>query len=249
MTVSSAATLRAYRADWTHYAAWCEASDLAPAPAAPETVRAYLASLAATHAPSTIRRRLAAIRTMHRFNDLPWDGGDAALLVPMCVPRDRATPVALSPPLLWRLLDSCDSSAGGRRDHALLLFAFVGRLRRAALVRLQVEDVAEAAGGLSLRVTPGEGQGRELMLPRGELLETCPVVAFRAWQDLARRQAGPLFRPISRGGTIGAQGLHPDAVRRILAHRAALAGIADEFSGPLSPEVLRRRPPAARQAP
>jgi len=67
------ATLRAYRADWAHYAAWCEAHGFSPVPAAPATVGAYIASLAGTHAPTTIRRRLAALGKMHRFNDLPWN--------------------------------------------------------------------------------------------------------------------------------------------------------------------------------
>ena len=42
-----------------------------PVPTAPETIGAYLVSLADSHAPSTIRRRLAAIGKLHRYNDLP----------------------------------------------------------------------------------------------------------------------------------------------------------------------------------
>jgi integrase len=247
MTGSSAATLRAYRADWTHYAAWCAASDVLPAPAAPEAVRAYLESLDTSHAPSTIRRRLAAIAKMHRFNDLPWDSGHRAIRAPLRMAREPSTSAVLTLTLLRRLLDTCDASTRGRRDRALLLFAFAGRLRRAEVVGLRVEDVAERAGGLALRIARGEGEGREVPLPRGGEAETCPIAAFRAWQELARRRAGPLFRPISRGGTIGAQALTPDAVRRILAHRAGLAGIADDLSGQLSPEALRRRPPADGQ--
>jgi len=240
---ASAATLRAYRADWAHYASWCAASHLVPAPASPETVEAYLASLAASHAPSTIRRRFAAIAKMHQFNDLAWDGDHAAIR--KTLPRVRvpsASAATLTPSLLRRLLETCDSSARGRRDRALLLFAFTGRLRRADLVGLQVEDVAEAAGGLTLRIGgAGEGKGRAVLLPRGSEAGTCPVAAFRAWQEMARRRAGPLFRPVSRGGTIGAHALNPDAVRRILARRVGLAGIADEVPGRLSPDVLRRR--------
>jgi hypothetical protein len=55
------ATLRAYKADWAHYAAWCAEAGFDPVPAAPATVGAYLASLATSHAPTTIRRRLSAI--------------------------------------------------------------------------------------------------------------------------------------------------------------------------------------------
>lgn len=74
----SAAMLRAYRKAWTHDAARCAAAGLMPGPAAPETIRAYLASLTETHAPST-RRRLAAIGRMHPFDDLPWESSDAGI--------------------------------------------------------------------------------------------------------------------------------------------------------------------------
>jgi hypothetical protein len=42
---SAPATLRAYRSDWAHYAAWCERMGFVPVPAAPAVVGAYLASL------------------------------------------------------------------------------------------------------------------------------------------------------------------------------------------------------------
>jgi hypothetical protein len=67
------ATLRAYKADWSHFAEWCAAHGFVPVPAAPTTVGAYLASLAGSHAPTTIRRRLSALGKMHRFNDLAWN--------------------------------------------------------------------------------------------------------------------------------------------------------------------------------
>jgi len=84
------ATLRAYKADWEHYAAWCAAAGFTPVPAAPATVGAYLASLAATHAPTTIRRRLAALGKMHRFNDLPWNPAHRAIQGPL---RQHGRPV------------------------------------------------------------------------------------------------------------------------------------------------------------
>ena len=69
------ATLRATKAHWTHYAAWCAMHGFVPVPAASVTVGATLASMAESHAPTTVRRRLAAIGKMHRFNDLPWNAG------------------------------------------------------------------------------------------------------------------------------------------------------------------------------
>ena len=47
----------------------------------------------------------------------------------------------------------------------------------------------------------------------------------------ARRKAGPLFRKVSTRGSIGGTALHPDAVRRILLHRLAMAGLTPEEVG------------------
>ena len=242
------ATLRAYKADWTHFADWCTAHGFVPVPAAPTTVGAYLASLAGSHAPTTIRRRLSALGKMHRFNDLAWNPAHRDIQGPLqgvlrTHPRPVQKAAALTLPMLRQLLATCDTSARGRRDRLLLLFGFVGALRRAELVALQVDDVAVVTGGLRLRIRRGKtdqaGQGAEIGLPRGRHVETCPVRAFEAWQGVARRKAGPLFRKISTGDGIGDAALHPDAVRRILAHRVQMAGLTVEGFTRLSAHALR----------
>jgi integrase len=245
---TAAATLRAYKADWTHFSQWCAAHGFVAVPAAPATVGAYLASLAATHAPTTIRRRLSALGKMHRFNDLAWNPAHRDIQGPLQgVLRTHGSPVqkatALTLTMLRQLLATCDQSARGRRDRALLLFGFAGALRRSELVSLHVEDVAIVSGGLRLRIVRGKtdqaGQGAEIGLPRGRFAETCPVRAFEAWQAVARRKAGPLFRKISTGDGIGEAALHPDAVRRILAHRVAMAGLTVDGFDRLSAHALR----------
>jgi integrase len=245
---ASPATLRAYRSDWQHFAAWCAGRNFLPIPAAPETVGAYLASLGETHAPTTIRRRLSALAKMHRFNDLPWNAAHRAIQGPLQgLLREHGRPVqkaaALTLAMLRQLVATCDDSARGRRDRALLLFGFAGALRRSELVALQADDVAPLAGGLRLRIlrskTDHTGEGAEIGLPRGKHAETCPVRAFEAWQAVARRKAGPLFRRISTGGTIGDAALHPDAVRRILARRCAMAGLVPDGFDRLSAHALR----------
>jgi integrase len=234
------ATLRAYKADWTHFADWCAAKGFVPVPAAPEVIGAYLASLADTHSPATIRRRLSALAKMHRYNDLPWNGAHGAIQGPLqgLLRRHGRPPqkaAALTLAMLRKLLATCDRTARGRRDRALLLFGFAGALRRSELVFLHVEDVRVDADGLRLRIRRGKtdpaGQGAEIGLPRGRHVETCPLRAFEAWQAVAQRSAGPLFRRISTRGRIGGAALHPDAVRRILAHRLAMAGLTPEEIG------------------
>jgi integrase len=242
------ATLRAYKADWTHFSDWCAAAGFTPVPAEPAVVGAYLASLAGSHAPTTIRRRLSALGKMHRFNDLPWNPAHRDIQGPLQgLLRTHGRPVqkaaALTLPMLRQLLATCDRSARGRRDRALLLFGFAGALRRSELVALRVEDVAIVAGGLRLRIARGKtdqaGQGAEIGLPRGRHVETCPVLAFEDWQAVAKRKAGPLFRRVSTGDRIGEAALHPDAVRQILAHRVGLAGLTLEGFDRLSAHALR----------
>jgi len=193
------------KADWQHYAAWCARSGFVPVPAEPATVGAYLASLAATHAPTTIRRRLAAI-------GLPWTSSHRDIQEPLRgLLRQYGRPVQKAAPLtlemLRRLVATCDASARGRRDRALLLIGFTGALRRSELAALRVEDVTVAAGGLRVRIARGKtdpaGQGAEIGLPRGKHAGTCPVKALRDWQAVAKRKAGPLFRRISTAGRIG----------------------------------------------
>ena len=59
------------------------------------------------------------------------------------------------------------------------------------------------------------------------------------WQAVAQRKAGPLFRKVSTSGRVGGTALHPDAVRRILAHRLGMAGLTPEGFDRLSAHALR----------
>ena len=70
-------------------------------------------------------------------------------------------------------------------------------------------------------------------------METCPVRAFEAWQAVAKRRAGPVFRRVSSAGRVGDAALHPDAVRRILAARVRMAGLDSEGFDRLSAHALR----------
>jgi len=76
----SAATRRAYRSDFDHFAAWCSSAGREPLPATVETVATYLASLADSGLKaSTVRKRCAAIAYMHRLKGLEPPTLDAAV--------------------------------------------------------------------------------------------------------------------------------------------------------------------------
>lgn len=47
-------TLRNLRSDWRQFRAWCQGAGEVALPAAPDTVSAYMAALAAMHCPGTM---------------------------------------------------------------------------------------------------------------------------------------------------------------------------------------------------
>ncbi|MEB8513716.1 tyrosine-type recombinase/integrase, partial [Acidithiobacillus ferriphilus] len=87
--------------------------------------------------------------------------------------------------------------------------------------------------------TDQAGQGAEIGIPRGLKRDTCPVRALEEWLRLSECDFGPVFRRIDRWGGLDTHPLHPDAIRRILLRRAALAGITMTGNERLSPHGLR----------
>jgi hypothetical protein len=67
-------TLRAYRAEWAHFQAWCGERGRKALPGVPETLALYLTELARGHHVSTLTRRLAAIAAAHHAADYESPG-------------------------------------------------------------------------------------------------------------------------------------------------------------------------------
>ncbi len=242
------ATLRAYRADWRHFCAWCQAARWAPLPAEAETVAAYLASLATTHRSSAIARRLAALSRAHRLASQPWPTAHPAIRNTLRgIRRRHGKPpqqaAALATEEIRRLVATCDRSLPGLRDRSLLLLGYAGALRRSELVAIDHAHLNFTADGLRLMIPRGkgdqDGMGTVLGIPRGATPETCPVRALQDWLRAASCTRGPVFRGIDKRGVIGLRALHPDAVRQILGKRATLAGLTVATGERLSPHGLR----------
>ena len=122
----------------------------------------------------------------------------------------------------------------GLRDRALLLLGFAGAFRRSELVALDVADIAETETGLLVTIrrskTDQEGEGVTIAIARGDV--ACPVKALREWLDAAGIEAGPIFRPINKAGTVAAQRLTDRSVANIVKAYADRAGFdASTFSG------------------
>jgi integrase len=243
----SAATLRAYRADWNDFRAFCQGQTLNPLPAAPATVATYLASLAPSHGRAALQRRLAAIGQAHRLKGLPWAVDATVRHTLRGILRQHGTPprraAALTTAEIRKLVATCQTDLTGLRDRALLLLGYAGALRRAELVAIAREDIHFTPDGLRLLIprskTDTAGQGAELGIPRGERRETCPVRALQAWLEASGCEYGPVFRRIDMWGGLDDRALNPNAVRQILLRRAQAAGLKVSAAERLSPHGLR----------
>ena len=211
-------------------------------------IAAYLAAGARLYALSTLRRRLAAIGRVHREARLVFDGRDPAIRNALRgIARAHALPprqaAALTTPEIRRLVRSCDSSLAGLRDRALLLIGYAGALRRSELIGVDREHITFHAAAIELLIPRSkgdpEGEGQRISIGRGRSLETCPVRALEAWLRISATEFGPVFRRVTRHGTVEPTRLSAEAVRLILLKRAALAGITGTELAPITPHGLR----------
>src|ERR1700682_1210449 len=205
----AASTRKAYGTDFRMFKAWCDSRAVPALPAAPETVASYLAAHAGKSKPSTLGRRVAAIRYAHKLAGLetPTDAEGVKATVrgirrTFGGARNKKAPAVAAK--MRSMVATAPDSLAGLRDRALLLLGFAGAFRRSELVAFDGADIAETENGVLVTIrgskTDKERQGVTIAIARGDI--ACPVKALRDWLDAAGIEAGALFRPIDRGGTV-----------------------------------------------
>ncbi|CAN7782521.1 site-specific integrase [Variovorax sp. LjRoot175] len=139
---------------------------------------------------------------------------------------------ALTKEPLQAVLDTCDDSLKGRRDRALLLFAWSsGGRRRSEVAGASFENLRRADGGAFIYQL-SHSKSNQAGKQRPE--DSKPIVGMAAeamddWLKASGISSGPLFRRIRKGGQMG-EGLSDQSVRLIVKERCALAGVEGEFS-------------------
>jgi site-specific recombinase XerD len=243
------ATLRAYRADWADFTIWCRTLGVAPLPAAPEVLAAYLSELAQPGddrppaAVATIERRLSAVTQAHRVAGLASPRSHPLVAETLrgvrrllgVAPKGRKAG-ALTADLQAAVAAIDLATLSGLRDRALLLLGFAGGMRRSELVGLDVDDLEAAPEGYVIRLrsskTDQEAAGRAIPIVYGTDPGCCPVRAVRAWTTAAGINAGPLFRPVNRHGTVLPRRLSAQSVALIVkAHMGRLGHLPTDFAG------------------
>ncbi|UYW25893.1 tyrosine-type recombinase/integrase [Methylorubrum extorquens] len=233
-------TRKAYTSALRVFVAWGDEQGLDTLPARPEVVAAYVAHLADTgRKPATINLHVAAIAAAHRLAgfDVPT-ASEAVKATLRGVRRTLGTRQTRKAPVtaetLKKALRKIPDDLSGARDRALLLIGFAAALRRSELVALDVTDLERVPDGIIVHVrrskTDQDGHGQEIAVPRGGKLKPCD--ALDAWLAAAKITAGPVFRPINKGGRVGADRLTDRSVADIVKRHVSAAGLdASLFSG------------------
>jgi len=212
----AAETLRLYAGDWARFAAFCAATGARALPATTELVKAFL-----QQQPGAGRaagpRRLAAIDHRHRQHGLACPGDHPEIRLALKRARAAAPSRARPPPpsgaALRGMAGRCPRDLTGLRDRAVLLLLAAGLSRR-AVVELQAERLRSAEDGVRVA-------GTTIWVPPGARHDLCPVRALEDWLRASATRYGPVFRKVTRWGTVEPEALGADAVRLILARRSA----------------------------
>lgn len=129
-----------------------------PFPAEPQTVAAYLASLAGKLKATTIQRRAAAIAFQHRQNGLaPPTAHPLVADVLAGIAREHGTAPQRKSALTVELLREAlvavdDGTLRGIRNRAILLLGFAAALRRSEIVALNEVNIQRVSRHKSTEV-------------------------------------------------------------------------------------------------
>jgi site-specific recombinase XerD len=224
----------ASRTDWADFARWCVDHGEPALPAAPRAIAEYVRELAGGEHAATIPRRVGAIDDWHLASGLPSPTGDDRVRVAVTRARyeQRKAPVA-TVPLDQRELETIVAALPdglvGARDRALLLVGYAAALRPSELVSLDVSDFVVTRDGLALALLRGR-----VVVPYGDNIDLCPVLAWQEWVAAAGLTAGPAFRSVDRFERVGLTRLGEKAITRTVQRAAERAGLDESRYSALS---------------
>lgn len=231
-------TKRVYRIAWADFIEFCADHRLASLPATPETVAAYITTLAQGKMKiSTIRVRVSAISKAHVLARHPDPTADVDFKqVFTGIRRDHGTAPTKKEPItldvLTTLLAHLPAGLVGVRDRALLIVDYGGVFRRSELAALNVGDVSIKGNHMTIVVRRGktdqEGKGLVKHFPMLENADLCPLRAMLAWFEQGAIATGPIWRPIDRWGKIRDKRLSDHAVNEIIKRAVKRAGLNEE---------------------
>jgi integrase len=221
------------------FAGWCDRHGRVALPASPETIAAWLTSLADGEdgrrplARASINQALAAVTLAHRLAGYAFDrkhrtismvwSGISRVKALTEVERQAAPVVAADVRDLLAMLNPARNI--GCRNGALLLVGWGAALRRSELVGLDWEQLGTGTGFVRVdergilitlaRSKASQDKAETVVIPRADLPEACE--ALEAWAKRAALQPGEaIFRGVNNRHTIAGERLTAHSVSRIV---------------------------------
>ena len=189
---------------------------------------------------NTLVHRIAVMSKAHQLRELANPCQDAQVRELLsrtrkayakrgALPRKKA---ALTKDPFQALLETCDDTLRGKRDRALLLFAWASGGRRRSEVATADMQALRRIGEAEYLYTLVHSKANQSGSDRPENHK--PVLgaagqALKDWLDASGIIDGLIFRRILKGGHLGGA-MSPAAVRTIVQTRSALAGVEGDFS-------------------
>jgi site-specific recombinase XerD len=243
-------TIRAFKADFEEFMAFCEANFESALPSNPQTVARFVEMVTKKGlASATIRRKLVSIGSVHRLSELPdpTKAGCVALAVrKMHRQLGRANHQAhpINKDTLEKMLEVCSDGnplrrLQGLRNRVLLLMAYDTMARRSELVSLRFEDVDSGHqsesnnAGIYLRRSKVDQEAKGRWLP----ITQSTLEAIQAWSAAISDDRGPILRSV-RGNAVG-KTLGCGQVGRILKRLAKEAKMPEDLAQRVSGHSLR----------
>jgi integrase len=139
---------------------------------------------------------------------------------------------ALTKDPIQAILATCDDSLRGKRDRALLLFAWASGGRRRSEVTSAEIQFLKRVGPTDFIYTLAYSKTNQSGIDQpenGKPVLGVAGIALHDWLQVSKIAEGAIFRRIRKGGHLG-EALSPAAVRTIVKDRCVLAGIEGDFS-------------------
>ncbi|MFZ3117070.1 MAG: site-specific integrase [Variovorax sp.] len=140
---------------------------------------------------------------------------------------------ALTKEPLELVLATCDDSVRGKRDRALLLFAWAsGGRRRSEVTDATMENLHNHGerGYVYVLARSKSNQEGKHDASVNKPVAGIAAAALSDWLAVSGITEGPIFRRLLKGGRVTEEGLDPKSVRDIVQKRCLQAGVMGRFS-------------------
>ena len=218
----AANTLRAYKADFNDFSAFCVKNGFSSIPTEPRILALYLTHLSASSKFSTLKRRIASISVIHKLKGHYLDTKHPIIMENLLgIKRVKGTNQKAKKPILInnlkqiiqvidQYLSNNESGDVDRsvpvnlknirnkiRDKAIILVGFSGGFRRSELVNIDYDDVEFVSEGVKIFIkrskTDQSGEGMIKAIPYFDNKSFCPVLALKYWIEHSEIKSGKLF--------------------------------------------------------